>query len=337
MLKQVLFKAASVLLGLLAAALLLETLLRAGAWIVDTYQLGRRRIAVTDARPTVLFIGDSNIYGLHVKPEETLAQQAELLAGKSFRSINLGVPGTPSWIALERAHRFIPQYRPIAVVVRVGINNRVLVEPPRSLWYDTLRLVRLARLLSARMAAPKALPDSAAQVVKGLARDTPLPSFKIYSAGIAYRDEQVSPRLRADLEAIAKLAQEYGTSILFLSYFEDDNNFSGVNRDLSAAAQSSGALFVDCAALGRRALTIVPRNEVLYADHHCTTLGYALEARLLLRAMRAAGLLHAASLAEPIQWLRNLSSRPHPPPAQIIVTGTSRAGRSLVRVQLGVP
>jgi hypothetical protein len=312
----------------------LEALLWAGARIVDKYQIGRRAISATDSLPTVLFIGDSNIYGLHVKPSETIARQAEQLAGASFRSVNLGVPGTPSWIALERAREFIPRYRPIAVVVRVGINNRVLIEPPKVQWYDNLRLVRLARLLSARVVAPKALPNSAAQVVKGLARDTALPSFKIYSAGIAYRDQRVSPRLRADLEAIAKLAKEYGASTLFLSYFEGDNSFSGVNRDLSAAARSSGALFVDCAALGRRALTIVPRNEVLYADHHCTALGYALEARMLLRAMQAADLVRAASLAEPIQWLRNLPSRSHPPPAQIIVTGTSRAGQSLVKVQL---
>src|SRR5262245_14757943 len=139
--------ALALLIGIAGAAVAAELALRAGAGVVSLLGLNERARVAADGRPVVLFAGDSNVYGLHVRDTETLAAQAEAVAREcdppGFTAFNRGRSGAPSWIAREEVESALERLKPEAVVVRVGVNDSVTIPPEAESWMDGLRLAKL--------------------------------------------------------------------------------------------------------------------------------------------------------------------------------------------------
>ncbi|HKE02272.1 MAG TPA: hypothetical protein VKE69_14740, partial [Planctomycetota bacterium] len=291
---------------------------------------GARPAPASDGRAVVLFLGDSNMYGLHVAPESTLPAQAEALsrasAAPGFRAVNRGRVGQPSWFTLDEARDAIAKHRPAAVVVRVGVNNRVLATPEGAGWYESLRVVRLARIgirnwtdarlgLTHAASRPRSLTELGADgrfVLRHPVRDgdeaPPIEVVHDLSAAEDY-DAKVRPRLRRDLVAIAAEASRAGAKTVFASYFDDAEALADADADLAWAARESGSAFVDLAEAGRRARAIRDRDELTFPDHHATALGYLVEAHEVVRALQKIGVGGGTPPPDPVQVLAHLPSR----------------------------
>jgi hypothetical protein len=313
--------AGTVLLGVLLGALLVEASLRIAAAVADLAGATARPAATADGRPVVLFVGDSHVFGLYVENNETLpARAAEVSARVSppgFLSVNRGRPGATTWVALEEVVESIPIHRPVAVVVLVGINNRSSVVPESAGWYESLRLVRLARSFLANLGEEELRKAQAPRRYRfelgHQPRDGPPRRVEI-EAATGWQDypKLVQPRLRQDLVEIARQARRAGAKTFFLSYFDDYFAFAEFNADLAWAARETSSEFVDMASLGKQALQVRPRGDLLFFDHHTTPITYELEARELIGAMCRAGVLSGKLEVAPLEWLSRAAGQRRP-------------------------
>ena len=143
-----------IIFSLLLTCILLELALNFAAMFVDS-----RPVSVSAGRGTILTLGDSHTYGVKTQPEESYPGQLQTLldtrAPGRYNVVNLGVPGTNSAEIAARLPGWIDRYRPFAVIVCVGINNRWNYSDTQEVerlgkigqWFADLRLVRLYHLL----------------------------------------------------------------------------------------------------------------------------------------------------------------------------------------------
>ncbi|HKE01133.1 MAG TPA: hypothetical protein VKE69_08995 [Planctomycetota bacterium] len=308
---------------LLASTALALAALEVGLRIAAALAPGARPEPSPDGRPVVLFVGDSHTYGMNVEAGDSMPAQAEAVsracAPPGFGAVNRGRIASPSWVALDEARESIARYRPVAVVARVGINNRLIGPPEEAGWLDGLRIVRVARIGLRNWAdfrasrEPRPLTEMTADGsmrVRTPVRGEGGSAQEFVSRPVAPDADYVRtvrPRLRADLVAIAREAERAGARTVFATYFPDAVPFALPNEDLAWAARETGAAFADVASVGRRAIAARPRSELVFFDEHVTPLAYALEAREVVRALREAGAIVGASPDDPIAWL---ASRP---------------------------
>jgi lysophospholipase L1-like esterase len=137
---------------------ILELALSLGALFVQS-----RPISISEGRGTILTLGDSHTYGVHTEPDESYPGQLQTVLNERapgrYNVVNLGVPGTNSAEIAARLPGWIARYRPFAVIVCVGMNNRWNFSDTRDtqeskrlgpvvIWLADLRLMRLYHLLS---------------------------------------------------------------------------------------------------------------------------------------------------------------------------------------------
>jgi hypothetical protein len=320
----------AIVLGLFVALALLEAGLRAAALFASPAP----RAAPPPANPNercVFFVGDSHIYGVWVKPDETLPAIAQALAARydppGFAAVNLGRAAAPSWVARAELQRALAVRRPAAVVVRAGFNNHFSAHPTRARWYDSLRVTRLLRISIENVrvwargaeAAPRRDGGDSPPPVGELRADDPSlvalretdpnKTSRAYELRGAMQQDfakDVSPGLRADLLGIIEDAKGAGARVFLLPYFDHNWVFDGANGDLAWAARESGSTLVDLAPAAERALARWQRHQLLFDDGHPRPLGYALEAATLISAMRAAGFLGGAALSDPVDSLASV-------------------------------
>lgn len=114
--------AAGLLLGLVA----LEIALQVGSLFVR----GRGEAGWTESeRPLrLLFLGDSNTYGIYVDPSEAYPRVLEArwngrAGAAKIEALNLGFPGTNSSKLRRDMPRLLRVLRPDAVIVMIGAND----------------------------------------------------------------------------------------------------------------------------------------------------------------------------------------------------------------------
>jgi lysophospholipase L1-like esterase len=84
--------------------------------------------AAGEGETVILAVGDSHTWGAAVDPEDSYPSQLQKtlelrFPNRSFRVVNLGIPGTNSAFVANRLERQILQIRPHLVILWVGINN----------------------------------------------------------------------------------------------------------------------------------------------------------------------------------------------------------------------
>jgi hypothetical protein len=340
------------LLGLLALA---EAALRVGSLFVSERRL-QQVLGRPGGNPVVAFIGDSQLYGLGVSEEETLPQQAQEVARRhgspGFLAVNLGRNGAPSWVALDEARRSLPVLRPDIAVIRAGMTNVYTVHPDRAGLLDSLRLARVARIALRNLQGADARRDRlyaigflrASQLFsenprsEGRTEDGVEFAVERGSAGAQWKKD-IAPAVRADLVAIAEEARRAGAKVVFLSYLDPGLPYAFCSRDLAWVARETGSLFVDLEALAIQAGSQHRRWDFLFPDGHPTNVGYALEARHLVRSMTDAGMLSGSLPGDPLEVLAELPAQPVQPAsdAPIRLRRSTSASGSLSLLVIGPP
>lgn len=116
---------------------------RFGQRINADYLRGREFVADTlrDSATSILFIGDSFVWGAHATPIDSCF--ADLLdRDEKFVCYNAGVPGTDPAQYAAMASRYVPQLRPDITIVCVYLANDLMsapraIVPHEELWYQT--------------------------------------------------------------------------------------------------------------------------------------------------------------------------------------------------------
>jgi lysophospholipase L1-like esterase len=304
-----LLRAAGVLLALLVA---LEGALHAAAYLLRDEARGAGSF-LTD-RHRVLFMGDSNTYGLYLERAQAYPMVFERFwnqrhPDRPIEVLNLGYPGTNSSRVLRELPHVIRSFRPDTIAVMVGANDYWTVpvapdaEPSlrarlgEALW-EWSRLYRLAFMLRRTLEAPAELAVTA----------KPGSNFEGGGATLEYGDRrvelgwqkrydqaevgepEVSAELVRNLVAIAEAARAAGVRLLLLTYPAERDFYFHADLQLRRAASETSTTLVD---LAQRFRASCPegRCDLLYDDQHPTASGHELAARHLVEELGALDLL----------------------------------------------
>lgn len=329
----------AVALGTVLGLVLVESGLRVAAFFAA--RAAREHVAGGDGdgRPVVAFIGDSNIYGIFVEPGETLPKLVEQLSrrhgARGITSVNLGLPGTPSWVAVEQMKRALA-FRPRAVVATVGANDYRAVRSGQGLGpLEELRIVRAVRLalfnlrLGRRGDVSGLLVGPGGAVLEGAAarmallrtailmqpRDGSAVPFEFQFRG-AVPFDGIEPVLRSSFLEMASLAEAAGARLVLATYLVGrEQPFAPITELMLSLRDQHGIAVADTAAVFPAALQgsdpeplaswsaeklQARRSLLVFRDAHPTALGYEVEARVVLGTLATIGVLPDDEPEEPL-------------------------------------
>ena len=225
--------------GLMLALVLLELSLRLGPLFIHVDPA-----PIAHHGGTILALGDSHTYGMWVPAEDAYPGQLQALlderAPGRYNVVNLGLPGMNSSEIIARLPGWIARFRPFAVVVSIGVNNRwnwsdtfeTRRFPALRDWLANLRLTRLYNLARIRLGqflfAPEHAqrPEIATTFFSGEDarvehRDAASGELLISHMGTPLSGTHATPalrKLRADLEKIRLITEQHHVRLVLLTY-----------------------------------------------------------------------------------------------------------------------
>lgn len=298
-----------VFIGCLLALVLIEGGLRIAALFFG----GRSAEGIVSGKHTILTLGDSHTYGVHLIPEEAYPGQlrAELERRRPghYQVINLGLPGMNSSQIRAQLPGWLDRYQPRTVVVCAGINNYWNTSETGSLegwtrWVEGLRIYRLVKLAALRPGRMDPGPSSAPtrpeiqRVIKGDYREhksTETGELLIRHEGRPEESVESSRVVRIllrDFEEIHALTQTRGVNLVLLTYAEAHYaRHATVSNEMVKFARENGIAIVD----PRVQFTMLLARESSRAayflderDGHPNSRGYAEIADLVADAVETA-------------------------------------------------
>jgi len=168
----------------------------------------------------ILVVGDSHAAGAGVPKDENLPAHLErLLAqrhpGRTFRVVNLGLPGVNSpWVA-NRLERNIRNYDPDLVISWVGVNDTWNATETDAWGHWSLGIGLHRLLLKSRVFRLAMVTwhtsgwdaDRTSQQIRQASRHVAKPPPRVLAQGLSL-----------DLERMAAAARAYGVPIIFMNY-----------------------------------------------------------------------------------------------------------------------
>jgi lysophospholipase L1-like esterase len=228
-----------ILFGLVLACVMLEFALNLGALFVHAGP-----ISISEERGTILALGDSHTYGVFTQPEEAYPGQLQVLlderAPGSYNVVNLGLPGMNSSEIAARLPEWITRFRPFAVIVSVGVNNRWNWSDTWEAgrfgtvwrWVADLRLTRLYHLISVnlrnnffppeRAERPEIMTTQfAGEDARVEHRDARTGELLISHVGAPHKGTHATPalrKLRQELEKMRLITEQRHVQLVLLTY-----------------------------------------------------------------------------------------------------------------------
>lgn len=273
---------------------------------------------------TLLCVGDSNTYGIHLEAEDSYPGRLQSLLdaapGNPWRVVNLGYPGQNSAQVRGRLAPNLEHYRPEVVICWIGVNNTWsramahLWDTPASEPRPPL-LTRLAqssralgalRMLRNRLVPPpqvEAPPAGPADVPEAFDGTLPAAGGRERGAGLgqveAVPAQGTPPELAelerdlvGDLRRIRALCDRAGARLVLVSYpLTGRSRQAAVNGILRRFASAEG---LPLAPAGERLLELAAVfgfEQVLFPDHHATAAGNYAVARTILDTLLDSGLV----------------------------------------------
>ncbi|MBM3984419.1 MAG: hypothetical protein FJ296_01820 [Planctomycetes bacterium] len=286
------------LLGLLLALLLVELALQAAAPLVQAAMLRRPATPSPDAPLTILCVGDSNTYGLHV-PQWSYPAQLEARLRPRFSGpvavVNRGVPGQSAAQVAQALPADLRATRPDLVLLLAGLNdawNPGTAAGGLPELLGRLRLVRLTRVLLSGVASPGSFAlrtDAQGEIV--VDRGAGAQRVNVTEGGPAAPADVagLQARVRAGLVRALELCRDFGAEPVLMSYAENGGTHALVSAVARELAAERGLLFVDHERAFATAFAAEGHEALMFNEHHPNARGYALMARGVDEALQAAG------------------------------------------------
>lgn len=288
-------------LALLAGTLLvLLALLELGLRIASGF-VERERGGARGAR-TILCVGDSHTFGLHVPPHlsyPALLQRELDPASRQIGVVNYGVPGRNSAALRRQLPGYLDSLRPDLVLVLVGFNDTWNVDgadaEDEPSWFQDLRVVKLARLARLNLAgrssdaAPRVFERDGKMMIEenGVTR----PAATGGRAFGTLEGEALRAQVTANLEGIVALIRERGATPVLLGYAtENQPYFVALNDNARELSARLGCAFIETAIPFREAIARENYLAWFFSDDHPNARGNELFAKLVADALVARGL-----------------------------------------------
>ena len=294
------------------ALLILLVTLEAGLQIAARLLKDESRAGIArfvTQRQRVLFLGDSNTYGLYVEHSQAypaVFERAwnERYADRPIEVVNLAYPGTNSSRILRELPHILRSFRPDTIVLMVGSNDywTTPVAPAEAssfamragewLW-DWSRVYRLLFMLRRTVAARSELSIEANErgneAMLRYGGDSIVLGFEGRPAYAAFQTPMISDALVANLNAISKSTREAGVRLLLLTYPAERRFYGPANKQIRRVAEEASIPLVDLAARFRPERK-TGSCDLLFGDLHPTVSGHALAAEHLLETLGPHGL-----------------------------------------------
>jgi lysophospholipase L1-like esterase len=309
-----------VLGGLLASALAVEAALQIGA--VALRLAGREE---RDAHPPgdrrILCLGDSNTYGIFVRPNQSYPRQLEALFSQRdgqppVEVLNLGYPGTNSSRLASQFREMLASIEPDQVIVMIGVNDfwtrpvpvayedaRRPEEPEagrRSLraWLvQHSRFVRLLALLQGRLGSDE--PDVELEIEtldRGEEGRLAIARYgeRAFELGYERRNrhdpdplgedtpQNVLDVLHANLRMLVEVARQSDTELVLMTYPSKHTWYRVASRYLRQVARHTGTRLIDLERVFEPHCPDGVCPELIFPENqHPTAAGYRLIAETL--------------------------------------------------------
>jgi lysophospholipase L1-like esterase len=278
----------------------LELLLQTGAWLVRA--TGREApVAWLADDVRVLCLGDSNTYGLYLKPHESWPAQLEAswnttVASPRIQVLNLGYPGTNSSRLLNDFNKMLKTFRPDFTIVMVGANDfwtSPVDVAQESEPHDTL--LRIAKRHSRLYRLVYMLAHT---------RDTEdlvVPRVRFRGDGLEHRAEatfgdqtfelgfsrNAEPEWKdsygamgGNLEEMVRRARNEETTLVLMTYPAQQvpSFYASANQRIRDVARWTETPLVDLGKAFRSRCADVVCSELLFRDQHPKAAGYRIVA-----------------------------------------------------------
>ncbi len=307
----------------------------------------------------VLCLGDSNVFGLYERPEDSypgaLARRlaAGTAPGQATLSVtNLGLPGKTTYDCVLELQEVLASGAPEAVLVTAGFNNHWSWRPLDDVeygalpWYERLRLVRLGRLMLARVQTASGAESTegpeAVSVGDGPAHDgereyVGRANQRAHAKLLADREFETADYLgsvRRDWREMQRLCSAAGVPFALVTYGARRGDYGVVNEAMRAAAEEDGiALFEaerPCLELAQQ----LGENAVYHPDYHPRRAGYEVIARVAFNGLIELGVLDRERLTD---LTGGIEASEGAGTIEMLSEGEGRAGHVTLRVAREVP
>lgn len=272
----------------------------------------RSRVAFLTSSRRVLFLGDSNTYGLYVEPAQAYPRGFERAWNerhpeRPVEVLNLAYPGMNSSRVLRELPRMLRAYRPHVVAVMVGANDYWTVPAApaahpslasrinEALW-ERVRTYRLFFLLWRSLATRAELKftQRAGSTLEGGSATAQYGGERFELGWQMRHDREGADAISADLArnlfAIREAVRHAGAELLLLTYPAEQNLYLLADRQLRSVASETSTPFVDLAARFRPRCGSTP-CDLLFPDQHPTAAGHAMVTQHLVEALGQLALL----------------------------------------------
>jgi lysophospholipase L1-like esterase len=292
------------LAGALVLLLLAELALQAAAPLVQRSMARREPDPSPDAPLTILCVGDSNTYGLHMPRLYAYPAMLEARLAQRFREpvavVNRGVPGQNTAQVGSDLAQDLADTHPDVVLVLCGINdawNTGAEDRGLSGALEQLKLVRLVRVLLSGVttAAPfEVRTDERGEMV--VDRGSGARRVNAGEGGGSLRSgEALQAHVIEGLSRILERCADAGATPVLMTYAESAGEFAGINAAVRALAAERGVLLVDHErAFGER-FAAGEYHGFMMNDHHPNLRGYQLMAAEVDAVLTGAGWVPAAA------------------------------------------
>lgn len=292
-----------ILFGVVLALILLEGALRVLATFVGDLRGGAR------GRTTILCVGDSHTYGLHVLPSDAYPArlQGELdPTTTEVGVLNFGVPGRNSGALARELPRYLREAHPDLVLVKVGFNdswNHDAVgdsdDGPTGSGDDSglggLRVLRLFRLLrlehEGRTPTPPDLIERDGEMF--VVEDGRTAPAAIGGEALGtVKGAALAKRVGASLRRIVAQVRNAGATPVFLTYAtENQPVFLTLNENARRVAAELDVPLVALDAALREPIAEQGYRALFFPDDHPTARGNERVARVVADRLVELGLV----------------------------------------------
>lgn len=259
-----------------------------------------------DAAFTVLCVGDSNTYGLHLPrayayPALLEARLAQRLPGP-VAVVNRGVPGQSAAQVAEHLPGDLAAVDPDLVIVLAGINdtwNATGRQGALAALVGRSRLVRLARVLASGVTTATSFDvrnEGGRMVVDRGDGGQPVAETVEGTLGTLDGDE-LQAVVTAQLERMRAACEDHDVPLVIMTYPDPHLAFPTVNASLRAFASGHGLPLVEHDRAFAGHYEALGYETLMFPDHHLNLRGYGLLVDGLVEGLGRAGLVPAAEVA----------------------------------------
>jgi len=285
--RRVLGRLGLVLLGTFFCLILLEVGLRVASTFVGDVRGGAAGEATT-----ILCVGDSHTYGLHVLPPESYPSRLQAALDPTAEEVgvlNYGVPGRNSAALALELPRYLVEVRPDVVLIKVGFNDSWNHDALTSAGADEgstrpdLRILRLWRLVRMQLEGrePPAPPDLIERDGELLVVEDGriVPAALGGSAFGTKKGDALAAQVADRLERLVAMTRDAGATPVLLTYATANQPvFVTLNENARRTAARLDVLLIDLAAALRPSIDERGYATLFFPDDHPTAPGNALVA-----------------------------------------------------------